>query len=85
MPSERTARSAQRKRVQNRAVRSATRTIVNKAVKSLQGTNVEEAEAATLRAVRSLDKADTKDILHRNNAARKKSRLVRKLNTLKSS
>lgn len=85
MPSERTARSAQRKRVQNRAVRSATRTIVNKAVKSLQGTNVEEAEAATLRAVRSLDKADTKDILHRNNAARKKSRLVRKLNALKSS
>jgi small subunit ribosomal protein S20 len=85
LPSERTARSAQRKRVQNRAVRSATRTIVNKAVKSLQGTNVEEAEAATLRAVRSLDKADTKDILHRNNAARKKSRLVRKLNTLKSS
>jgi len=85
LPSERTARSAQRKRVQNRAVRSATRTIVNKAVKSLQGTNVEEAEAATLRAVRSLDKADTKDILHRNNAARKKSRLVRKLNALKSS
>ena len=85
MPSERTARSAQRKRVQNRAVRSATRTIVSKAVTSLRGDNVEEAEAATLRAVRSLDKADTKAILHRNNAARKKSRLVRKLNALKSS
>ena len=85
MPSKKAARSANRKRVQNRAVRSATRTIVGKAVTSLKGDDVEEAETATLRAVRSLDKADTKGILHRNNAARKKSRLVTKLNALKSS
>ena len=38
-----------------------------------------------LRAVRSLDKADTKGVLHRNNAARKKARLAAKLNALKAS
>lgn len=85
MPSAKAARSAARKRVRNRTIRSSTRTIVNKAVGSLQGGNVEEAEAAVLRAVRSLDKADTKGVLHRNNAARKKARLAAKLNALKAS
>ena len=85
MPSAKAARSAARKRVRNRTIRSSTRTIVNKAVASLQGGNAEEAEAAVLRAVRSLDKADTKGVLHRNNAARKKARLAAKLNALKSS
>ncbi len=85
MPSAKAARSAARKRVRNRTIRSSTRTIVNKAVASLQGGNVEEAEAAVLRAVRSLDKADTKGVLHRNNAARKKARLAAKLNALKAS
>ena len=85
MPSEKAARSAAKKRVRNRTVRSSTRTIVNKAVAALQRGNVEEAEAAALRAVRSLDKADTKGVLHRKNAARKKSRLAAKLNALRSS
>ena len=85
MPSEKAARSAERKRVRNRTVRSSTRTIVNKAAASLREGDVEEAEAAVLRAVRSLDKADTKGVLHRKNAARKKSRLMAKLNALKAS
>ncbi|MCE2405014.1 MAG: 30S ribosomal protein S20 [Dehalococcoidia bacterium] len=85
MPSEKAARSAARKRVRNRTIRSSTRTMVNKAVASLQGGSPEEAEAAVLRAVRSLDKADTKGVLHRNNAARKKARLAAKLNALKAS
>ena len=85
MPSEKAARSAARKRVRNRTVRSSTRTIVNKAVASLKRGSPEEADGAVLRAIRSLDKAATKGVLHRNNAARKKSRLAAKLNALKSS
>jgi len=44
--------------------------------------NVEEAREATMEAVKALDKAAEKGILHRNNAARRKSRLMKRLATL---
>ena len=65
-------------------VRSATRTIVARAVSSLRRGEPQDAETAVARAVRTLDTASTKGIIHRNNAARKKSRLMAKLNALKS-
>jgi small subunit ribosomal protein S20 len=40
---------------------------------------IEEAEAVTHQAVRALDKAAQKGIIHKNNAARRKSRLVKLL------
>ena len=82
MPSEKSARSAERKRVQNRRVRSATRTMVARGVSVLQGGERHDAELAVAQAVRALDEAVTKGIIHRNNAARKKSRLMAKLNAL---
>lgn len=85
MPSEKTARSAERKRLRNRAIRSATRTVVAKAVSALQRGEPEEVEPAVFHAVKALDKAVTKGIIHRNNAARRKSRLLRKLNAVKRS
>ncbi len=39
----------------------------------------EDAEALVFNAVRALDRAVQKGVLHKNNAARKKSRLVKKL------
>ncbi len=39
----------------------------------------EEARAATMVAISALDKAAEKGILHRNNAARRKGRLMRRL------
>jgi len=50
-------------------------------VGSLQ--NLESAEAATRVAVSALDKAAEKGILHKNNAARRKSRLMKRLSALK--
>jgi small subunit ribosomal protein S20 len=85
LPSEKTARSSERKRIRNRSIRSATRTIVAKAGAELQKGEAQNAEPAITQAVRALDKAVTKGILHRNNAARKKSRLVTKLKKLKTS
>ncbi len=85
MPSEKTARTAERRRLRNRRVRSFTRTIVARAVNTLRRGQFENAEPAVAQAVKVLDGAVTKGILHRNNAARRKSRLMAKLNALKSS
>ena len=84
MPSEKTARSSERKRLRNRRIRSATRTTVAKAVSALQKGQTAGAEGAVFQAVRSLDKAVTKGVIHRNGAARKKSRLMARLNGLKA-
>ena len=84
MPSEKSARSSERKRLRNRRIRSATRTIIARAVNTLQRGGPQDTEPAVIRAVRALDKAVTKGIIHRNNAARKKSRLMAKLNALKT-
>ena len=85
MPSEKSARSSERKRIRNRKVRSATRTQVGKAVNALKGGEAQDAELQVAQAVRALDKAATKGIIHGNNAARRKSRLMAKLNALKAS
>jgi small subunit ribosomal protein S20 len=75
------ARSSVRRAVRNRAVRSEVKTKVVKARKSLSEAPVAEAEkyALALEAVRSLDRAASKGVLHRNNAARRKARLTRQL------
>jgi small subunit ribosomal protein S20 len=70
-------RSNERKHIRNRAVRSAVRTSITKARRALLGTlPVADTEEQVLAAVRALDRAAEKGILHRNNAARRKSRLM---------
>jgi small subunit ribosomal protein S20 len=70
-------RSNERKHVRNRAVRSAVRTSITKARRALFGTlPAVETQEQVLAAVRALDRAAEKGILHRNNAARRKSRLM---------
>jgi small subunit ribosomal protein S20 len=56
-----------------------------RAVNTLRRGRFEDAGPAVAQAVKVLDGAVTKGILHRNNAARRKSRLMAKLNALKSS
>mgnify|MGYP006374874861 CR=1 FL=1 len=65
-------RSSEKKRVRNRLVRSKTRTEVKKARTAIQAGDVENARQATLEAIRTLDKAAVKGVLHRNNAARRR-------------
>ncbi len=84
MPAEKTARKMEKRRLRNRHVRSATRTMAAKAGGALRsgGPNT-EAEVGS--AIKALDSAVTKGILHKNNAARKKSRLMAKLNASQAS
>ncbi len=83
MPNTRSAakqmRVAERRRVRNRTVKSAVKTFIRKAERTI-ATSVDEAQAQVVQAIRSLDKAATKGILHKRNAARRKSRLMKKLN-----
>ncbi len=77
---EKSARSAARKAERNKTIRSSTRTDVTKAEKLVTGKKSEDAQAAIVQAISSLDKAARKKVIHRNTAARKKSRLMKKLN-----
>ena len=79
MPAKKAARVQERRRIVNRRVRSSTRTAVKKAVRALN-TNSEAAGGAVFTAVSRLDRAVSKGIVHRNAAARSKSRLTKRLN-----
>jgi small subunit ribosomal protein S20 len=71
----------EKKRLRNRVVRGSTRTFIAKAQKSLVDGKEDAAEAVKL-AISSLDKAATKGVIHKNNAARRKSRLMKRLNAV---
>ncbi len=77
-------RSSERKRLRNRAVRSTTRTKIKQARTTLQEGDVETARTAIHEAIRTLDKAVSKGVIHRNNAARRKSRLMKQLAALEA-
>ena len=69
----------EKRRIHNRVYRGTARTYVARAKAAIAGKDLEVAEAATLEAVSALDKAAQKGVLHKNNAARRKSRLMKRL------
>lgn len=69
-------RSNNRKRVRNKIVRTRTRTAIREA---READTPEQARAKTLAAISALDRAARKGVIHRNNAARRKSRLMKLL------
>ena len=75
-------RQNERRRLRNRVVRSRVRTAV-KTARTALGTTATDARTLVGDAIRALDKAVTKGIIHRNTAARKKSALARRLSTAK--
>ncbi|WP_440111230.1 30S ribosomal protein S20 [Paenibacillus sp. QZ-Y1] len=66
----------------NASQKSALRTAVKAADAALVSNEVDTAKAAIQAASKKLDKAVTKGLVHKNAAARKKSRLAKKLNAL---
>jgi small subunit ribosomal protein S20 len=78
------ARAGARRTVRNRAVRSEVKTLIVKARRALGDGSAASDERAesTVDALRALDRAAAKGILHPNNAARRKARLARRLATL---
>lgn len=74
------ARVSLKRQQRNKSVRSQVKTNITKAEKLIFTGELEAARAAVVVAVSSLDKAAEKQMLHANNAARRKSRLLKKLN-----
>ncbi len=68
------------KQARNRPIRSALKTYVGKARRAVDTGNTETSAAAVVTAISALDKAAAKGIIHPNNAARRKSRLMARLN-----
>ncbi len=84
MPTTRTAekemRAAERSKARNKSVRSQTKTYVSKAEEAISSGNLDAAKAEVSIAISALDKEAEQGRVHRNNAARRKSRLMKKLN-----
>ncbi len=74
-----------KRRDYNRAYVSRARTFVKRARIAIAGSDVKAAEEATRLAIQDLDKAASKGVIHKRNAARRKSRLMKQLNASKSS
>lgn len=77
---EKHVRVSAKKQASNKSVRSEVKTKISKAERSIMNGDATAAATAVKEAVSSLDKAAEKQILHANNAARRKARLVKKLN-----
>jgi len=73
-------RVAEARQGRNKSVRSLTKTIVHKAESTVNKGEMEAAQTDVKAAASSLDKAAGAGIIHANAAARKKSRLTKKLN-----
>ncbi len=71
-------RQEQKRRLHNRSVKSLVKTQITKARNAISFD--EDAELAVRAAVRELDRAAKKGVIHPNNAARRKSRLMKQLN-----
>jgi len=74
------ARVAEKRRLRNKSIRSRAKTNITKVEKLIFSGELELAREAVVAAISSLDKAAEKGIIHPNNAARRKSRLMKKLN-----
>ncbi len=73
----------EKRRVRNRIYRGKARTFVAKARVAVDEKDAEKAKTATLEAISALDKAAQKGVIHKNNAARRKSRLMKRLASVK--
>jgi len=75
-------RQNEKRRVRNRVLRGSTRTALRKAHLAIENGDKEEAQTAAMLATKELDKAASKGIIHKNKAARQKSRLMQQLHSM---
>ena len=89
MPNTRSARKqvrvTQRRRLRNKSIQSLCKTNITKAERLIFSGELESAQEAAVAAISSLDRAAEKGVIHPNNAARRKSRLMKKLNEAQAS
>jgi small subunit ribosomal protein S20 len=77
-------RQNEKRRLHNRIYRTRARTLVKRARVEMAGGDVEAAKAAARAAIRDLDMAASRGTIHKRNAARRKSRLMKQLAALEA-
>ena len=84
MPNTKSAKkdllTAERNRLRNQSVKSKVKTLRSKALTAIKADPATSTDAVKV-ALKELDSAATKGIIHKNTAARRKSRLMKRLNT----
>jgi small subunit ribosomal protein S20 len=75
-------KTSQKRRALNASQKSALRTSIKSFETAVTASSIEDAQNALKVASTKLDKAATKGLIHKNAAARKKSRLAKKFNAL---
>ncbi len=80
--SVRSVKTDAERRAKNFAVRSTVKTATRKTLEANNGKQADEAKTLLTTAVSTIDKAAKKGVIHKNAAARKKSRLMKKLNAM---
>ncbi len=78
-------RAAERRQSRNKSISSQCKTKITKAERLIFSGDLDSAQKAVVAAIGSLDKAAEKGVIHPNNAARRKSRLMKKLNEAQAS
>ena len=73
-----------KRRLRNRQFRGTARSYIKRARNAMEEGELEMARTETLNAVRALDKAVSKGVIHKNNGARRKSRLMKSLAALET-
>jgi small subunit ribosomal protein S20 len=76
-------RTSRRKAAYNQIVRSTAKTYVKRVRQLIDAGQLDEAQTTVRDAIKALDKAAQKGVIHKNNAARRKSRLVKLYNQAK--
>lgn len=71
-----------KRRLRNRLFTGRARTYIKQARSTIEQGSAEDARSATMAAISALDKAAEKGVIHKNNAARRKSRLMRHLSKM---
>jgi small subunit ribosomal protein S20 len=75
-------RQAEKRRQRNASQRSTLRTYIKRVVQAIETKNAESAQTAYKEAVPIIDRMATKGIIHKNKAARHKSRLTAHIKAL---
>jgi small subunit ribosomal protein S20 len=68
--------------MRNKAIKSKIKTLIKKVEKAVEAQDKSAAESALKVAISEINKAGSKGIFHKNNVARKVSRLTRLVNTI---
>ena len=82
LSAEKRARQSVKRNLRNRSVESGVKTVIKKVEAAVTSGNRDDAGKALLQAVRALNKAASKGVVHRNTASRNISRLTKKVNAV---